>query len=222
MYKINFDECRNIENSYSQLKKYWYGMNTTSNFGTMTYLYKKYNCPNNYQDFYNYYINDNGNDRTHGRNEDYLYLMAEKLYDYSGLPITVCYNYMCKKLFIDTLDGQKKELEIKNMILSTGYDVKEPNYIQDTAEGIDKLVYKGNKLFCIIQVKPISFFRGNSNYGLIQDRKKALYQEKLCIEKYGVPVIYFIYDKQTNEWVKNSKGNKGHSLRDLINNDGLT
>ena len=74
MYKIDEKQCRNAE-SFPELSRNWYYMKGTKNFGTVSYLYKKYECPSSYQDFYDCYIADTVGDdkKTYGRNEDYLY-----------------------------------------------------------------------------------------------------------------------------------------------------
>ena len=223
MYKIDESKCRGTE-EFPELSKNWYYMKGTKNFGTVSYLYKKYECPNNYQDFYNCYTADTiGDDvKTIGRTENYLQHQAELLSINSQQPLTTCFDFIIKKLFIDTLDGQKKEIEVKELLENKGYQVKEPTYIQDTQEGIDKLVYKDDKLFCLIQVKPLSFFCGNSKSDLINDRKLAVEKEKLCIEKYKVPVFYLIYNNRTKKWVTNNKGNKAHLLKTLINENGIS
>lgn len=223
MYTVNEKNCRDTE-VYPELSRLYYPMKSTYNFGTLTYLYKKYDCPSSYQDFYDCYTADTKGDdvRTIGRSEDYLQHQAELLSNKSNQPLTTCYDFIVKKLFIDTLDGLKKETEVKELLVNKGYQVKEPTYIQDIEEGIDKLVYKDDKLFCLIQIKPLSFFCGNSKADLIKDRKLAVQKEKKCIEKYKVPVFYLIYNNRTKKWVTNEKGNKAHLLKTLINEHGIS
>lgn len=224
MYQVNYTHCINAEKENYRFNNLWYGMNSTYNFGCMTYLYKKYNCPSTYQAFYESYINDyEGNDsRTHGRNEEYIKhqatLLAEK--DGNKRPKGTYYNYIVKKLIIDTLDGSKKENELKEMLNKSNFQTKEPSYVEDTKYGIDKFIYKDGKLLCIAQIKPNTFFIGNNNDSLINDRINALKKETYCNNTYNVPVVYFIYNKKDGHWILNDKGNKGHKLKNLINNDG--
>lgn len=224
--KINFEACKEIEQQYSTLKDYWYGLNSTTNMGTMTYLYKKYGCPATYQQFYDSYVSDiTGKDpKTYGRSEEYLMKQAQILSNRVNNEVSVekCFEYIIKKLIIDTLDGSQKELQIKDYLISKGYSVKEPNYYQDTTEGIDKFVYKGDKLACIIQIKPNTFFIGNNNWSLCNDRIRAIKKEQICLNKYKVPVYYFIYRKTEGTWIYNEKKKLGHKLTDLIDKYGLT
>ena len=223
MMKINESDCRNAVNLHPELKPIWGTMNYTNNFGTLTYLYKKYNSPSTYQDFLSAYIQDSGNTTITGRSEEYILEQANRFSwsDYNRLPKTTYINYILQKLIIDTLDGQKWEVKAKDFLEDLGYKVLEPSYIQDSKEGIDKLIYKDGKLTGIIQIKPLSFFRGNQNYRLIEDRKLALQKERLCVSKYGVPVYFMIYDKNGNNWIT-TNGKLAHSITSLISHTGQT
>ena len=91
MYKIDESKCRETE-EFPELSRNWYYMKGTKNFGTVSYLYKKYECPNNYQDFYNCYTADTiGDDiKTIGRTENYLQHQAELLSINSQIVFFVC------------------------------------------------------------------------------------------------------------------------------------
>lgn len=226
MYQINETHSRNAEKQHYDWKSTWDNMNATENWGTVTYLYKKYGSPNSYQDFYTAYIADTEGDnaKTHGRSEDYITYQAELFKEKTGGKegLGVYKDYICKKLFIDTMDGLKWENKAKDWLTDKGYTVEEPDYYQDTTEGIDKLVYKDGSLYCIVQVKPHTFFIGNNNDGLIRDRKNAMKKYNTCRTKYNVPVVYFIYNRNTQEWLNNEKGGMSFNLTTLIDSNGYS
>lgn len=225
-YTVNATICRETEKNHPFWKNAWYGMNSTNNFGCCTYLYKKYNEPQTYQAFYDNYVNDISGykPQTYGRSEDYLYQEAEKLKERSGedYPIEDYYNYIVKKLIVDTYDGCNREKCAAQYIENHGFIVKEPTIQEDKDFGIDLKCYKGETLKFLVQIKPNTFFMGNSNRGLLSDRKSALQKEEICNEKYGVPVFYILYDKNTGEWIKNNNGSIAHKLSDLLWDSGFT
>ena len=220
-FTIDIERGREIDRT-TDLKEKWYGMNSTDNLGCCTYLYKKYNYPETYEDFYNAYTKDNTNfGKESGRNENYLLKMSKLLAikDENRFEIEDYYSYIIKKLIVDTLDGSKKESEVNEIIKKKGYRTESPTLIEDLKYGIDIKVYEKNKLIYMIQVKPNTFFKGNRNMSLINDRKKALVKERKTKEKYNVNTYYVIYEKKTGKFIKNN-GKLLHHLKDLINADG--
>lgn len=224
MKTINEKTCREIFIQYNnKLKNKWYILNGTKNVGCMTYLYKKYNNPKTYQQFYEAYITDKYNKKnpeTCGRNEEYLNKVARKLMnlDNNEEQFSVYYNYIIQKLIIDTYDGLQKENQIKQKLINKGYTCVEPTYYEDVKLSIDFKVYKDNNLYCLVQIKPLSFFLGNRNQSLIQDRIKAIKKEKKAEQQFKVPLVYIIY--KDDKLIKNNKGNIAHRLLNLINLDG--
>lgn len=218
-YTVNATICRAAESLHPTWKNAWYGLNQTYRWGCCTYLYKKYGRPDNYQSFYDNYVTDITGEtpQTYGRPEDYIYDYAEALKERSGedYPTMDYYNYIVKKLIVDTLDGAQKENEAAQYIIEHGFTIEEPTYKEDKDYGIDLKCYNDGILKFIIQVKPHTFFIGNSNNGLINDRRSALIKEKKCNQDYGVPVYYMIYDKSTGEWIENN-GHTAHRLKDLL------
>ena len=220
--------CKYIGKKYNnQLKNKWYGLQGINNIGCVTYLYKKYGCPETYQEFYNKYVSDEydkDNPQLCGRSEQWLEIVAGKLAKFDGNKedFDIYYNWVVQKIIIDTLDGSKKETELKNRFTKAGYRCEEPTYIEDKDLSIDFKVYKNDILYCLVQVKPHTFFLGNNNASLINDRKKALYKEIQATTQFKVPLIYVIYNKRSGNWIKNAKGNLSHKLTNLINFDGTT
>ena len=225
-YTVNETKCKQTFNRLNnRLKNKWYKLNSTSNVGCMTYLYKKYNNPETYQQFYNMYVSDEGdNPKTCGRNEEYINNVATQLGNLDGNKeaLETYYDYIIQKLIIDTFNGLKKETEMKQRLEKAGYRCEEPTYYEDTNLAIDFKIYKNGKLYCLAQVKPHTFFIGNNNYSLINDRKIALQKQAIAEKQFFVPVVYFIYNKNSNEWMKNSNGKIAHRLANLINSDGTT
>ncbi len=226
MKKINTQDCSTIEQKHPTWKNYWYGLNTTTNFGCITYLYKNYGCPNTIQEFYNCYVSDmpTAMYKNCGRTEAFLWYKAKLLQTLVGdnAPFNDYFVYICKKLFYDTFYGCKKEKEIWDIYTNKGFSCESPSIDEDCKYGIDIKVYQDGALKYLFQVKPNTFFFGNRNASLINDRKSALQKEKLCNSIYHLPVYYYIYDKNTGEWLTNEKGGKGFKLKDLINNDGTS
>lgn len=212
----------------TDLKEKWYGLNSTKKCGCMTWLYKKYGRPLTVQEFYDSYINDiqssEMDSRTFGRTQEQLLKIAIELMtkDNGRFELNDYLSYIYKKLFYDTIIGCKKEKQIKEYIESKGFKTKEPSFEDDIKLGVDLFAFRDNELKCIIQSKPNTFFLGNSNKSLINDRKKALSKQDKAKDKYGVPTYYIIYNKNTGEFIKNDIGTLAFRLTDLINQDGTT
>ena len=209
----------------TDLKEKWYGMNSTKNFGCCTYLYKKYGYPETYDEFYIKYINDDKfQDKEHGRNEEYIYKMAYMLYlkDDERFCIEDYYSYIIKKLIYDTLNGCKQESKVNDLLKRKGLRTVSPTINEDLKYGIDIKVYEKDKLLYMIQVKPNTFFIGNRNQSLINDRIKALEKEQKTKQQFGVNTYYIIYNKNDNNFILNKGKYLSHRLEELINTDGTT
>lgn len=218
-------ECGIEIDSTTDLKEKWYGMNSTNNFGCCTYLYKKYDYPDTYEDFYEAYIKDSSfNDKEHGRNEEYIYKMAYMLYlkDDERFNIEDYYSYIIKKLIYDTLNGCKQESKVNELLKRKGLRTESPTINEDLKYGIDIKVYEKEKLLYMIQVKPNTFFIGNRNKSLINDRLKAIEKENKTKKQYGVNTYYIIYNKTDGQFILNKGKYLSHRLSDLINTDGTT
>ena len=223
-FTINVERGKEIDNT-TDLKEKWYGMNSTGNFGCCTYLYKKYGYPDTYEDFYKTYIKDTSfNDKEHGRNEEYIYKMAYMLYvkDDERFNIEDYYSYIIKKLIYDTLNGCKQESKVNDLLKRKGLRTESPTINEDLKYGIDIKVYEKDKLLYMIQVKPNTFFIGNRNQSLINDRKLALEKEQKTKQQFGVNTYYIIYNKNDNNFIFNKGKYLSHRLEDLINTDGTT
>lgn len=223
-FAINVERGKEIDRT-TDLKEKWYGLNSTDNLGCCTYLYKKYGYPEKYKDFYKAYTTDNQDSgKENGRSEQYLLNVANILAfkDDFRFSIEEYYSYIVKKLIVDTLDGSKKETEVNELLKRKGLRTESPTINEDLKFGIDIKVYKDDDLKYMIQVKPNTFFIGNRNQSLINDRIKALEKERKTKEQYGVNTYYIIYNKSNGQFILNKGKYLSHRLGDLINNDGTT
>lgn len=188
--------------------------NSVEKMGCLTCLYRQYK-PKDAQTFKQIYLSNKEYSRYY--NSVILNLKSDaKDYSYTDLA-----NFLDYKLFEETIQGIKKEEKAQEIVKRCGFTIVEPNEKEDVKLGIDFKCYKDNILKCLIQVKPHTFFLGNSNEPLKRDRIAALKKEKKAKETYNVPVVYLIYNKNRQEFIKN--GNKyGFKLQNLINNDGTT
>lgn len=225
---INIDKALEMEKT-TNLHDTWYfnGFNNRNNVGCVSYLYKKYDYPKTYKQFYERYVNDDntGKLEENGRTEDYLVALAESLKekDNNRFEIWDYYSYIYKKLIFDTFNGLKKEKEFRDMLTASGVSNSSPTYEEDIDYGIDIKVHDNDgNLKCLLQVKPNTFFKGDRNNALRHDRQRAIQKEKIAKETYKVPVYYVIYEKNTGKWIKNKKGKFCHLLKNLINADGTT
>lgn len=222
---FNVDNCKKAVLAHNnRLKDKWYGMNTTTDFGSVAFLYKKYGYPSTYEKFYEMYINDHKDfSRENGRSYQYLVTKANELreIDNNQCGINVYFDYMMQKLLVDTFNGLAKEGEVKKMLEESGFTTNTPSLDEDRKLGIDLKVFNEDGLMCLIQVKPNTFFIGNRNETLINDRKSAIEKEKLATSIYNVPTFFIIYKKDDGEFIQRN-GKYCFKLNNLINEDGTT
>lgn len=227
MTNINFnaDNSRRTANIHgNRLNNKWYGMNCTRDFGSVAYLYKKYGYPESYNKFYEMYTNDHKeNSKENGRNYEYLVAKASELRnrDNNMYPIDIYFDFLMQKLIVDTFNGLAMESEVKKMLEESGFTCTTPTLWEDKDYAIDLKVYMDDNFICIVQVKPNTFFKGNGNDSLINDRKSAIEKEKKVTSIYNVPTFYIIYKKDSGKFIEHN-GKYCFRLHDLINNDGTT
>lgn len=223
---IDFNKC--IETSYLTQKcnMAFYKINSRQSIGDLSYLFQKYQ-PTDYQDFYNKYTTDTKcKDRRHcGRSEEELLVIAEryKAFAKSDLPVEIFFNNLIWHIIVQTFEGHRKEIELKQYLINKGFNVKNVKSDLDAEYAIDLLISKGDQK-AFIQVKPISFFMGNSNQSLLNDRLLAIKKYKKALDKFGLHTIYCVYKKEGNkvEWLTNEKGGLGHKLNSLLADTGIT
>lgn len=167
--------------------------------GDCSYLYKKFK-PQSYQDFYEKYIHDgtvnkNTDIRYRGRTEEEIYQIALKYRSLSDINIDldVYIKNIILHTIIETYNGQKIEETIEEYIKDKGYNVTRCYGDEDAEFGMDLKVFNDKQKFAI-QIKPLSFFKGNKNESLINDRISAFVKEQKCYEKYHMKIYYIVYD----------------------------
>lgn len=234
-------------------KKYnmiWRKLSPSPFVGNCSYLIHRYN-PKSYEEFWNMYINDFSNesymwdtckgDPHRGRSIEQINNLATLYHQACNDPnITLedCFDDVVNHVIIETFDGHIVERALREKLNESGdLMIEEMEDEWDSKYGIDlKIISKKDaNYFRYIQVKPISFFIGNSNASLIEDRKKRFDSEnsfKIMLENYGKenqynPILYMAYDKRLLDtqgiikfmWI--GKKNK-FTLNELINENGFT
>ena len=200
---IDERKCREAQAKHKEWDEIWHSLNSMENLGNCSYLYKKYGCPNSYQEFYDRYTTDTEVGAIdNGRSQECLEAIAMRLKEKTDGSYEDCINYIYKKVILDTVDGGKYERKFNTTISEYGLEVKEPTYFEDSRYGIDKKVYMDGRLICFIQIKPKTFFMGNSNEWLKTERRNAIYKIERCNSMYKVPTYFVIYDKASGDFVK--------------------
>lgn len=128
----------------------------------------------------------------------------------SKLELVDFYDAMVLHAIVETYDGYMREKQVKDSLVGAGAKIDTVSGDEDVKMAIDvKAELNGNTF--LIQVKPISFFAGNHNKSLNEDRAALKRKESRAREKYGKNTYfrYLIYDSWGNgEWVVNEKKNK--------------
>lgn len=219
METVNFNDVSSTSWMTKDFNRYWYRLNNRENVGDMTYLYNKYQ-PTSYEDFYVKYTTDTvgENPKWHGRSEEELDEIAKRYQELSNrydVNLSTFKNNIIWHTIVQTFDGHKKELELKQYLNSLGHDVRGVDPELDAKYGVDLAFYKGGQLRFYIQVKPYTFILGNSNWSLINDRKLALQKGR----QLQVPTYFAFYDK-SGKWLTNP--HIVSRLTDYIDNNGYT
>lgn len=196
-------ELREAQAKHKDWDEHWHKLNNMEYLGNCSYLYRKYGCPNSYQEFYNRYTADTEVGAIdNGRSQENLDDIAMRLKELTDGSFKDCINYTLKKVVLDTVDGGKYERLFNTTMTKYGLDIVEPTYYEDSRYGIDKKVYLDGRLLCCIQIKPKTFFMGNKNEWLKIERRNAIYKIDKCNNRYQVPTYFVIYDKASGDFVK--------------------
>lgn len=168
--------------------------------------------PTSMRQWFNYYT-------VNVRTCEEIYELCEYIHHQSALQSSVeeLYHYYIWEVIINAYNGFKKELDIMADLQAQGHKVEHSTQEQDAEYGIDLIV--DDKYF--IQIKPISFIRGNNNASLINDRKLAIFKQEKAMKDYGKPTFFIFYDRKTSKTIT-TNGKLCHKLSDYINSDGTT
>lgn len=187
--------------------------------------------PVNYYDFYLKYTQDGiktaaerNTFKYSGRTEKEIEELAVQYKNECGddsFPLESYIKNIYMHAIIETFDGQMKELQINQLLTNMGYTYEKPEKNEDSRYGIDFKVYKGGTLVFMLQIKPISFFKGVDNLSLIEDRLSAFRKQSLVQQRYKVPTYYMVYkmnDNGTVRWMSEN-GKLCFELQRLCNGD---
>lgn len=225
-----FKESNRISRKYN---KQWNAIAGRGYIGDCSNLFQRLK-PTSYYDFYLKYTQD-GEETKHDRKTfKYCGRTEEEVEELANLYKSLCKDdsftieeyirniYM--HTLIETYDGQMKEVYVTRLLTNMGYTYEKPNSDEDGIMGIDFKVFKNNELKFVIQVKPYSFFKGNSNKALIEDRINAFNKEQKVTNILKVPTYYMVYesfDDGTIKWL-NENGKFAFELSRLCNKDGIS
>lgn len=210
-------------------------MISRNKLGDLSSLYQRLQ-PTDYDDFLVKYCEDGLKHKDNelmkyrrGRSVEELWELAKEYRELTGnfdIPLEVYMQNLITLAIIDTYDGQRFEREVGSYMTNKGILYDKPKNNEDSKYGIDFKVYGKDftDLKCLIQVKPISFFRGDKNEALKQDRICAFEKYEICRKEYGVPTFYMVYDIWRNGMVKwlCKDGNFCLKLHELTNPDGTS
>lgn len=222
-----FKKTNRISRKYNTQWKKFAGRNS---IGDCSNLFQRLR-PTDYYDFYVKYTKDgeetvsNRKDFLHyGRTEEEIEHVARKYMDACG-NTSFTFEEFVKNVYmhtiIETFDGQIKEQEVNQLLANMGYTYEKPQGNEDSRFGIDFKVYKNGVLRFVLQVKPISFFKGHYNRSLIEDRIGAFEKETLVKRNLGVQTYYMVYkldDNGTVEWLTEN-GKMCFELQRLCNQE---
>lgn len=211
----DFCRTKNVLRKYNIEWKHYAGRDV---IGDCSNLFQRLQ-PTDYYDFYLKYTKDGedtiGNRKKmkfYGRTEEEIENIAKMYRDTCGdysIPLEDYIKNIYTHTLIETFDGQMSEQKVNQLLTNLGYTYEKPQGNEDSKYGIDFKVYKNNILQFVLQIKPISFFKGVKNESLIRDRKNAFDKQELVWKKFNVPTYYMIYNAVKNgeiRWI--SENNK--------------
>lgn len=208
IHKKDFEQTKYISKKYNKQWKRFAGRNFV---GDCSELFKRL-CPSNYYEFYVKYTKDGErteNNRLElpycGRSENEIKILSEKYKRACGdtsIPLEEFIKNIYCHIIIETFDGHMAEKECGDILNNLWYCYEKPNGDEDALLAIDFKVKKGDKLIFLLQIKPISFFRGNKNESLIEDRKYAFEKIRKCRKIFNVPTFYMVYKSNDDGTVK--------------------
>lgn len=224
---MNWDECISTSWMTSSCNMGFWKINGRKNIGDLSYLYQKYQ-PKDYQDFYDKYTSDTTGDKPehHGRTEEELRKIAQnyKLYANSTLDDDMFFKNLLWHIIVQTYEGHKQEQVLIEYMNQYELNASSCNPDMDAVYGTDIEATYNNKKF-YVQVKPITFFYGNNNQSLLNDRINAIKKYNKTIADYNAITYYVIYEKGKDgeiKWWYNEKGKLFNKLSDLIAPTGIT
>ncbi len=227
---INKEDFRKTNNISKKYNKQWKKFAGRNSIGDCSNLFQRLQ-PSDYYDFYVKYTKDGeetvsnrSNFIYYGRTEDEIKSIAEKYREECGdysYPLEDYIKNIYMHTIVETFDGQIKEQQVNQLLTNMGYTYEKPEKDEDSKYGIDFKVFKKGKLSFVLQVKPISFFRGSGNESLICDRKEAFEKQRMVYNIYKVPTYYMVYNTANGEKVQwlTENGKLCFELKRLLNRE---
>lgn len=227
--------------SKRRLRKYnreWKHFASKTYVGDCSELYRRLK-PSSYADFYQKYIMDGqrglkeGVSRyMRGRTEEELtnnakglYELIVKQYPNDVVDFVDCLNVTIGHVIHETYDGQLVENIVEGILSKKGYRVEPSQGKYDSGYGIDRFCYRGEQLLFTVQIKPISFFKGDKNLSLIEDRIKAFDNDDRIRNKFKVKPYYIVYEYKGDSendicFICNERQQMAFLLEDLCERNG--
>lgn len=197
-----------------------------NSIGYVSELIKNIN-PKDYEEAYEKYLLSGVNDcafkpkinrgRSAGELEDLAIEWKEK--SGSKRPLQDFYDALVLHAVVETFDGNKTELSAANAYRKRGYTVTIPSGQDDRTCGIDFIAEKDGKKV-VVQVKPVSFFRGGErNKGLVHDRVVFFAKKLLAAKRYEGATFAVMIHTDDNRWL-NVDGRLNFLYEELVSEDG--
>lgn len=180
-------------------------------------------------------------DATNGRSVEQIlcisFLYRHLAGDYD-IPLIDYFDDVVNHVVIETVDGHYAESVVEKVFRNHGIDYESIGGGDlDAKYNVDGVVYGRDGLIRrLIQIKPLSTFRGNNNRSLITDRKNFFQKERELFEDretYGIgkecdKIDYILYDRETTSSkdgtcyfaVNPANGKMSFRLDELCNADG--
>ena len=192
--------------------------------GYVSELLKKFR-PKDYENAYDMYVvsgivdTDLPKDKR-GRTKEELEELALQWKERSGvdLPLVDFYDALVLHAVVETYDGLLMEFKAMEMYEKFGFITEGTDGDTDRSCGIDFVAKKDDKTL-LVQVKPISFFRGEKP-DLVSDRVAVITtKHRLGLEKFpDSSYTYMIYDKE-KKWL-NKDGRFNFRYSELVDERG--
>lgn len=136
---------------------------------------------------------------THGRTEDDLIKIAEKLKDALGCSLETAYNYVYIRVIDETWTGHSREvtalMDINKMCRNYGdFKANSVDYHTDFTYAVDLEIREDKKLILGVQLKPISYLT-STNPGVADSKRFNERKNKAYTDEFGAEVFYLYVNR---------------------------
>lgn len=191
--------------------------------------------PVSYEDFYQKYLNyalANSSKPIELRGLTYDELLSEShrfkelVEEQTSIvnDISVYYYGLVCHIIVETFNGKKKELQLLNYIQKTfGYECVPFDSTIDCRFGVDLKITDLEGNIYALQIKPDTFFLGNKNVSLQDDRIGMIHKRNKLRKQFGIDTIYAVYcnrnDSNNGGWYMKDNGKITFKLEQLLQFD---